>query len=97
MQRFGAHMRIRPLVVAIENPQEDKEDDEKREWYRKKLMDEYEKDVLSGKFGAQTPSEGTKWLCIYTPKRLRSASAPDTVLIAWGEGGSNETDNSGFA
>ncbi len=31
----------------MESPHEDKEDEEKREWYRKKLMDKYDKDVLS--------------------------------------------------
>ena len=58
MQRFCDHMRIRPLVVAMETPQEDKEDDEKREWYRKKLMDEYEKDVLSGILVPNPPVRG---------------------------------------
>ncbi len=32
VQRFCDHMRIRPLVVAVETPQEDNEDEDKREW-----------------------------------------------------------------
>ncbi len=58
VQRFCDNMRKRPLVVTVETPQEDKEDEDKREWYRKKLSDEYEKDVLSGILVPNPPVRG---------------------------------------
>ncbi len=52
-------MRIEPLVFAVEYTEEDKKDEDKTEWFRKKLMDEYEKDVFFGDIGSQHPIEGT--------------------------------------
>ncbi len=65
VQGLCDHMRIRPLVVAVETPQEDKEDEDKIEWYRKKLLDECEKDVLSGILVPNPPVRGPMGTHLY--------------------------------